>query len=112
MRGGVFPLRVGGREVLADVAIGNSAEDGIRQRVEADIGVGMALQALRMRDPDPAQPDMIARYQAMNVIARARPHVRIAGLWDTDEALGQVEILRITHLEIALAPAHDGDVQT
>ena len=45
--GGAAPLRIAGREVHADVAVGERAEDGVDQRVQHDIGVGMAGEPAR-----------------------------------------------------------------
>ena len=40
--GGAAPLRIAGRKVHADVAVGERAEDRVDQRVQHDVGVGMA----------------------------------------------------------------------
>ena len=47
LRRRALPLRVGGREVLADVAIGEGAVERVGERVERDVGVGMAAEAGR-----------------------------------------------------------------
>ena len=44
--GGAFPLRVCRRKMHADIAIGERAEDGVGQRVQHDVGVGMAGERL------------------------------------------------------------------
>jgi hypothetical protein len=57
VRGRALPLRVGGREVVADVAVADRAEQGVGQGVQADVGVGMADQGLAVGDLDAAEPD-------------------------------------------------------
>ena len=42
--GGAAPLRIGRREVLADVAGADRAQHGIGQRMQRHVGVGMAGQ--------------------------------------------------------------------
>ena len=42
---GVLPGGLAGREMAADIALGQRAVDRVAQRVDADIGVGMAGQA-------------------------------------------------------------------
>src|ERR1700754_4218961 len=42
MRGGALPLRIAGRKMRADIAIGQRAEDRIDQRMQADIAIGMS----------------------------------------------------------------------
>ena len=44
----------------ADVAVGERAVDRVGERVQRDVGVGVAAERLRMRDADAAQPDMVA----------------------------------------------------
>mgnify|MGYP006191519607 CR=1 FL=1 len=53
--GGAAPLRIGGREVLADVAGADRAQHGIGQRMQRDIGIRMPKQFLVMRHEDAAQ---------------------------------------------------------
>ena len=42
---GILPGRLAGREMAADIALGQRAVDRVAQRMDADIGVGMAGQA-------------------------------------------------------------------
>ena len=58
---GVLPLGLAGREVPADIALGQRAVDRVAQRMDADIGVGMAGQALLVRHLDAAQHQRAAR---------------------------------------------------
>jgi hypothetical protein len=46
-----LPLRVGGREMRADIALGQRAVDRVGDGVQPHIGVGMALQPALMRHP-------------------------------------------------------------
>ena len=39
------PLRIAGREMRADVAVGQRAENGVDQRMQRDVGIGMADEA-------------------------------------------------------------------
>ncbi len=65
------PAFVRGRKMLADIALADGAQDGIGQRVQAGIGIGMAFQRMIVRDLHAAEPDMIARHEAVDVIARS-----------------------------------------
>ena len=68
-------MRIAGREMHADVAVGERAEDGVGQRVQDHIGVGMAGERLGVRDLDAAEGDVIARPEGMHVEAGADAHV-------------------------------------
>ena len=59
--GGTAPALVGRREMLADIAGADGAQDGIGQRMEPDIGIGMAEQRLVMRDLEPVDPAPVAQ---------------------------------------------------
>src|SRR5262245_65941731 len=59
IRGDAAPARVGRRKVNADVALRKRAEDGIDQRMQHDVGVGMPREAAPMRDAYPAEHDVI-----------------------------------------------------
>ncbi len=72
---GALPLRVGGGEVLADVAVADRAEDGVGQRVQDHVGVGVADQPARVRDRDAAEHDVRAGAQRVDVVADADAHV-------------------------------------
>ena len=61
--------------MTADVAIGERAEDRVGDRVHQHVGVGMADEALIVRNLDAAEPDMIAGAEGMDVIALAGPHI-------------------------------------
>jgi hypothetical protein len=64
---GPLPLRIGGREMPPDIAFGQRTVNGIGQRVQPDIGIGMALQPARVRHRDTAEHDVIARPEPVHV---------------------------------------------
>jgi hypothetical protein len=61
--------------VRADIAVGERAEDGVDQRMEADIAVGMGEEALAVRHAHAADHDVIAAAKRMHVIAGAGPDI-------------------------------------
>ena len=72
------PARIVGREMLADVAVGERAEDRVDQRMQRDVGVRMAGQPAVVRNLDAAEPDMIAVAEGVHVEAVAETQVRQA----------------------------------
>ena len=64
-------MRIARREMHADIAGAEGAQDRVGQRVEPDIGVGMADQRAVVRHAHAAQPDMIAGPEGMDVEALA-----------------------------------------
>ena len=66
-----LPLRIARRKVLADVAVGERAEDGVDDGVQHHVGVGMSGQAAVMRDPHAAERDVIAGAEGVHVEADA-----------------------------------------
>ena len=62
--------------MAADVARGYSAQQCIDNRVDSDIGIAMAGQPVRMRDPDPAEPEFFAFRKAVHIIAQPHAHGR------------------------------------
>ena len=42
---GILPLAFAGREVAADIALSERAVDGVAEGVDADIGIGMAVES-------------------------------------------------------------------
>ena len=75
----------------ADVAVAERAEDGVDQRVQHHVGVGMAGQAARMRDAHAAEHDVIAVAELVHVEAEAGAHVAERGEL---RGFGAGEILR------------------
>ena len=72
-RGGPAPLRIARREMRADIAFGQRTEQGVGQGMQADITVGMGDDALVMRNPHAAEPDMVAGREGMDVVTGADP---------------------------------------
>ena len=69
-----LPLRVGVGEELADVAERGGAEQGVGDRVEDDVGVGVAGQAALVVDPDAAEDQRAALDQPMGVVTDPDAH--------------------------------------
>src|SRR6185437_9970071 len=67
MRGRVAPACIARREMHADVAGAERAQNRIGQGMQPDIGVGMADEALAMRELQPAQPEVIAGPEGMDI---------------------------------------------
>ena len=59
----------------ADIAVGQRAEDGVDQRMQADIAVGMREKAACMRHANAANHHMIARAKGVDVVAGAGPDI-------------------------------------
>ena len=92
-----LPLRIGGREMLADVALGQRAVERVGERVQADVGVGMAAERCRMRDANAAQPYVVAGREGVNVEALADPRLARAR---REPRLGCAQILHGGHLDV------------
>ena len=99
MRGRAAPFRVARREMHADIAGAERAEHRVGQRMQPDIGIGMADKPVAVRDFEAAQPDMIARPESMYVEALAA--AEIAGT-AARQLFGAREIVCRRHFEIAL----------
>ena len=67
--------------MLADVAVADGAEQRVGQGMQGDIGVGVPLEAMRVRDPHAAQPDVIAGNEAVHVEALAGADIGQAPPW-------------------------------
>ena len=82
--------------------MGERAEQGVGEGMQGHIGVGMAFQAVRVRDGKAAQPDMICRTEAMDVKAQAGANLgqRCTG------SVGHGQILSRREFAILLAPRH------
>ena len=70
-----LPLRIGGWEMLADVALSKRAVERIGERVQADVSVGMAAERRGMGDANAAQPHVIAEREGVNIEALADPRL-------------------------------------
>ncbi len=62
-------LGIARRKMRTDIAVRERAEDGVDQRVEADVTVGMREKAFGVRHADAADHHMIALAKGMNVVA-------------------------------------------
>ena len=62
-----------------DVAVRQRAEDGVDQRMQADIAVGMGEKAAGMRHAHAAEHQMIAVAEGVHVVAGAGPDVAELG---------------------------------
>ena len=71
---GPAPLRIAGREMRADIAFGNRAEQRVGDGVKRNIGVAVAGQAAIMRNQDAAQPQLLALGKPVDVESRRAPH--------------------------------------
>ena len=77
-RGRAVPFLVARREMRADVAFGQRAEQGVGQHVQPGIGVRMTLEPPVVRDGDAAEDDGVAGHERMNVVAVADPGFHLA----------------------------------
>ncbi len=84
-----------------DIAGADRPQERVGQRVQADIGIGMADKARVMRDRDAADHDVVAGAERMHVEALADPDIAEAR---GEEPLRRGEVLRGRHLQIVLAP--------
>src|SRR5260221_13905721 len=66
------PLRVAGRKMRADVAIGQRAEDCIGEPMPRHVGIGMAGWGVPGRDANSAKRDVVAGPESMHIQARSR----------------------------------------
>jgi hypothetical protein len=59
-----------------DIAFGERAQDGVDQRMQRHVGVGMSGHTPRMRNTHPAEHDVIAVGEGVHVESVADAHVR------------------------------------
>ena len=97
LRRRALPLRIGRREVLADVALGEGAIERVGERVERDVGVGMAAEPRDVGDANAAEPHGVAGREGVDVEALADP--RLARV-SPETRLGCDQILHCRHLEV------------
>lgn len=67
----VFPLRIGGREVMTDVAATDGAQKRVGDGMEEGVAVGMAGQAHGMGNFDAAKVKFVAFGELVDVVADA-----------------------------------------
>ena len=70
-----FHLRIARRKMRTDIAVRQRAEDGVDQRMQADIAVGMGEKAARVRHANAADHQVIAVAEGVHVIAGAGPDI-------------------------------------
>ena len=100
-----LPAWVAGAEMLADIARADGAQDGVGQRMQADIRIGVADQAMIVGDGDAAKHDPLARPKTVNVKAVTHPDIHTRG----EQLPGAMQIGFRRHFEILLVTAHQGD---
>ncbi len=76
MRRDTLPLRIGRRKMRADVAGAAGGQKRVGQRMQADIGIGMAVELLRVRNGDAAKRHPVARLEGMHVVAVTGADIR------------------------------------
>jgi len=76
---GAAPLRVAWREMHANVAVGQCAQNCINEGMQYDIGVRMTRDTLGVSNPDAPQHDMIAFAKLMYVKSKTHPNVTQGG---------------------------------
>ena len=60
--------------MLADVAQGRGAQEGVGDGVQHHVGVGVAEQAAGVVDPHAAQDQGASLHQSMRVVPQSHPH--------------------------------------
>ena len=81
---------VGIREVLPDVAQSRCAQHSVHDGVGQHVGVGMAQQALLIRDLHTAQNQLAALHETMNIINEEISGY-FAGTKTLDEVVGMIQ---------------------
>ena len=108
-------LRVGVGEVVADVAQRGGAEQRVGDRVAQRVGVGVAEQAVRVRDRHAAQHQRAARHQRVRVPAFADADVgQVHGVPFARAASSRsasAKSRRPGDLEVLESPAHEQRAQ-
>src|SRR5262245_66368706 len=69
--GDAAPARVGRRKMNTDVAFRKRAEDGIDERMQHDVGIGMPRETAPVRDAHAAEHDVLAGAGGVDVEADA-----------------------------------------
>ena len=96
----------------ADIALADGSEDGVGQRVERRVGIGMAMEFRGVRNFDAAQDHMIARLEDMEVDALAHADIGQFGQRpDRELAVRQSDVLGERELAVFGAARNDGDFE-
>ena len=101
-----LPLRITRRKVRADIAIGQRAENGVDQRMQPNVGVGMADERMIVCNAHATDHDVIAGSEGMHIDAGAGAHVAHGGEL---HCLAAREIFRIGDFDIAGLAGEDVD---
>ena len=90
--------------------VADGAEQRVRQGVQGHVGVGVALQRMRVGNADAAQPDVVAGHEPVHVEALSRTHVGIGAAARSAMARSSAVVsLRLDGLPMTSAtgrPAH------
>ena len=105
-----FPLRIGWREMLADIAVANGAEQRVCQRMQADIGIRMALEPVRVRDLYAAEPNARSLSKAVHIEACADPRFQRHGCLEFAPRL--FDIGRRGNFDVVRRALDQGDLQS
>src|SRR5258708_2811051 len=94
------PLRIAGRKMRTDIAVRQRTEDGVDQRVQADVAVGMGEKATAVRHANTAKHQVIAVAEGVNVVAGSGSDIAEHGaeagfLADEIFRCGQFHVCRI-----------------
>ena len=102
---GTPPLRIAGRKMHPDIAGADGTQQGIGERMKADVGIRMSLQAPVMRHGDAAEHHLVARTKPVDVEAVAAAQIDRR----RQQALGAQQIGFVGDLEIVLRPGDKRD---
>ena len=89
------PLCVAWREMHTNIALRNCAENGISERMQDDVGIGMPGEGSRVRNSNASECDVVARAESVHIHSGADAHIadrgRLQGL-RTGKILGSGEL--------------------
>src|SRR5262245_3635208 len=112
-RGRAPPACIRRREVNADIAVGDRAEQSVGQRMHADIGVTVAHKFLLMRDAHAAQDHRVARTEGMHVVAGSYAlRAESAQCPKPHELIGARDVFCRSELAISFRAFDQRDVET
>src|SRR5262245_58937149 len=108
----VLPARIAVREMTADVALTDGAENRIGHRMAHDVGIGMPERADVRRDRHAAEDERPAGYEAMQVVAgagAAGPRGQRLAIRELRDRFGDWQILRGGDLDVRRLTLDDLD---
>ena len=103
-----LPLRIARREMAADIALAECAEDRIDHGMKRHVRIGMTGKAAIMRHPHAAQPQIAPGLEAVHV----EPHARSGLLARAQFRLGGFEILGMRDLFEHRISCHGNHAET